>query len=77
MSKYIIAEMKLGIISGEQKRIIEPYLDARLFRQRKTYDEYYVDIDVIEGNFSIRDLMILAEGFDIEVKSNRIVISET
>jgi len=73
----IIAEVKIGLISGEQKRIIEPYLDARFFRQRKTYDEYYVDIDVIEGNFSIRDLMILAEGFDIEVKSNRIIISET
>lgn len=65
----------LGIISGEQKRALECYVDARAFSQRKSYDEYYVDLINFECVLDLRDLMILAESFEIIVTEDSVIIS--
>ena len=66
----------LGIISGEQRRSLECYVDARAFRQRKTYDEYYVDLTNFECNLDLRDLMILAERFKIKVLEDSVMVTD-
>lgn len=63
----------LSIMSGDEKRALENYVDCRLFRQRKSYDEYTIgnqyvyleDLDVV-------DLMIIAENFKVTVYPNAI-----
>lgn len=65
----------LGIISGEKKRALECYVDPRAFRQRKSYDEYYVDLTNFECVLDLRDLMILAEDFEITVTEDSVVVS--
>jgi len=70
----IVMNIETGIISGEQKRVLECYVDSRHFRQRKSFDEYYVDIDIVEFKHGINDLMILAEEFSIQITSNSLVI---
>ena len=67
----------LGIISGEQKRALECYVDARAFRQRKTFDEYYVDFTNFERVIDLRDLMILAERFKIIVLEDAVIVTDT
>ena len=70
-------ELVLGIISGDQKRALECYVDARDFRQRKTYDEYYVDVtSCTHDNIEINDLTILAELFKVLVLDDCILISD-
>ena len=68
--------LNLGIITGEQKRSIERYVDSRFFEQRKTYDEFYVRTPTAEFNLHLNDLMILAEDFQVSVLSNSIQISD-
>ena len=68
---------RLGIISGEQKRALECYVDARAFRQRKTFDEYYVDLTNFERVIDLRDLMILAERFKIIVLEDAVIVTDT
>jgi hypothetical protein len=67
-------DLDVGIITGEQKRVLECYIDSRLFRQRKSYDEYYVDslLEKFKGN--INDLCILAEEFDVRVHADGIIL---
>lgn len=65
-----------GIISGEAKRNLECYIDSRFFRQRKSYDEYYVDTDSVELSLGINDLMILAEDFDVRVMTDSIYLEQ-
>ena len=67
----------LGIISGEQRRALECYVDSRAFRQRKTYDEYYVDLTNFERVLDLRDLMILAERFKIIVLEDAVIVTNT
>ncbi|MCP4395562.1 MAG: hypothetical protein GY804_15040 [Alphaproteobacteria bacterium] len=67
----------LGIISSEQKRALECYVDARAFRQRKTFDEYYVDLTSFERVIDLRDLMILAERFKIIVLEDAVIVTDT
>ena len=64
----------LGIIEGDQKRLLENYVDERLLTQRKQYDEYYVNIAVLEIEIDIRDLMILAEKFKVTVLESGVTI---
>jgi len=59
--------LELGLIDGDQKRVLECYIDSRLFRQRKNYDEYYVDSNVEEFKGGLDDLGILAEVFGVRV----------
>ena len=66
----------LGIISGKQRRSLECYVDARAFRQRKTFDEYYVDLSNFERELGLGDLMILAEHFKIIVLEDSVIVSD-
>jgi hypothetical protein len=69
-------ELQMGIIEGNVKRRIEDYIDHRLFRQRKDYDEYVIDVTNIEFNATISDLMILAKSVNVRVLEDCIMLSE-
>ena len=62
----------LSLISGDEKRFLETYLNPVLFRQRKSYDEYYVDVSEVEVNLSLAELMKLSEWFDVTVHSDHV-----
>jgi|TARA_R110000850_G_scaffold203712_1_gene330037 hypothetical protein len=66
----------LGIIEGDKKRFLESYIDSRLFRQRKTYDEYYIDVTAVEVNMDLGLLMILAEQFKVLVLDDCVILSD-
>ena len=66
----------LGIISGKQRKALECYIDARAFRQRKSFDEYYVDLTNVEMGLDLRDLMIFAERFKVIVLEDAIIIAD-
>lgn len=59
--------LNLGIIEGYKKRVLENYIDGRFFIQRKSYDEYYVEIEDIELSWTINDLIELSNYFNISV----------
>ena len=66
--KVLMSFEKLSIIDRDAKRHLEDYLDARCFSQRKSYDEYYIDVQNAEfDNLGSRDLMYLAQRFKVEV----------
>mgnify|MGYP003646193876 CR=1 FL=1 len=67
---------RLGIISGESKRLLEDYVDTRYFSQRKSYDEWVVDYDEIELSLDLKDLFILSERFEIRVGDGWIELEE-
>ena len=64
----------LGIIDGNDKRALESYVHPFHFRQRKSYDEYYIDITSVESALSFNDLTILAENFTVRVLENGHVV---
>ena len=66
----------LGIIEGDKKRFLESYIDSRLFRQRKTYDEYCIDVTAVEVNMDLGLLMILAEQFKVLVLDDCVILSD-
>lgn len=66
----------LGIIDGDKKRKLEDYIDSRLFRQRKSYDEYYIDVTNYNVDIEIGDLMIIAEAFKVIVLADSVIITE-
>lgn len=66
----------LGIISGEEKRVLECYIDPRDFKQRKTYDEYTITSTNCIAPLHIADLMILGEHFRILVIKDCVIISD-
>lgn len=66
----------LGIITGEQKRHLENYVDRLVFRQRKNYDEFYIDVTNFESSLDLRQLMRLSESFTIRLLEDCVIISE-
>ena len=66
----------LGIIEGNKKRFLENYIDERLFRQRKSFDEYYIDVTSINLNIDLGLLMILAEQFKVIVLEDCVILSD-
>ena len=66
----------LGIIGGHKKRFLENYIDERLFTQRKTYDEYYIDVSNVKINIDLGLLMILAEQFKIIILEDCVILSD-
>ena len=70
-----IITLRLGIITGEQKRSLERYVDPSLFKQRKNYDEYYVDPFYKEFQYELADLMVISKMFNVTISSNEIEIS--
>ena len=69
--------IEVGLLTGEQKRALECYVDARCFRQRKSYDEYYVDTDPVAISLRLQDLYVLAEEFTIEVGPDAVYLRST
>ncbi len=67
---------RLGIISGDSKRLLEAYVDTRAFSQRKCYDEWVVDWCAIDLDLDLRDLFILSERFDIRVGNGWVELEE-
>ena len=76
MGKLRIELGSLGIIEGDKKRFLETYIDSRLFRQRKTYDEYYIDVTAVEVIMDLGLLMILAEQFKVMVLEDCVILSD-
>jgi hypothetical protein len=76
MDKLRIEVGSLGIIEGDKKRFLETYIDSRLFRQRKTYDEYYIDVTAVEVIMDLGLLMILAEQFKVMVLEDCVILSD-
>ena len=67
----------LGIISGDNKRSLECYVHPAYFRQRKSYDEYYIDVTSVEIALDFNDLTILAENFKVRVlEDGHVMLSE-
>lgn len=68
----------LGIISGEQKRLLESFIGSKYFEQRKNYDEYYFSANMIavEEDIGVHDLMVIADLFHVEVFPNSLHISD-
>ena len=69
--------LKFGIICGDDKRVLEEYVDSRNFTQRKAYDEYYIVNNNVEINLDLGLLMILAEQFKIIVGADEVEIAES
>ena len=67
---------RLGIIEGDAKRLLEPYVDGRLFSQRKNYDEYTIDTDSVKIRMDIKDLFILSEKFIVNVENGWVELEE-
>jgi hypothetical protein len=76
MQKLRLELGAMGIIEGDTKRFLESYIDSRLFRQRKTYDEYYIVVTNVEVNMDLGMLMILAEQLKVRVLEDCVILSE-
>ena len=74
--KVILELGTLSILSGDEKRALECYVDARLFRQRKQFDEWLVSGQVTV-DIDLNDLMILADHFIVEVCSDGVALKNT
>lgn len=73
----IIELGSLGLLSGDDKRALENYVHPSYFRQRKSYDEYYVDVTNLDLDLDLRDLQILADDFKVRILSDgHVIISE-
>ena len=66
----------LGIIDLDQKRALECYIDERLFRQIKSFSGYYVDINEIDLEIDIKDLMVLADQFNVIVSYGSVILKD-
>ena len=64
------------IVTGEIKRLIEQYNTGIVFRQRKSYDEYYSKT-VQKVDTSIEVLSLLSEGgLIVEIHGDEIFLKE-
>jgi hypothetical protein len=66
----------LGIISGEQKRALECFVDVRIFDQRKSFDEFTINTTNIQAAIGLKELMILAEVFIVRVLEDSVLLSD-
>ena len=66
----------LGIISGDEKRFLEKYVDPKIFRQRKSFDEYYIDESKVDVDLSLTTLMALSEWFKVSVHSDHASLTQ-
>ena len=65
---------RLGIIEGDAKRLLEPYVDGRLFSQRKTYDEYYFDEATVELTIDVIGSLNQL-GFKVSINWQEVILS--
>lgn len=66
----------LGVISGDNKRWLEDYVDSSLFVQRKDYDEYTVIRGYTAAKLDLYDFKNISEYFKVTINSDSIDISE-
>ena len=66
----------LSILNGYEKRALEDYVDTRMFRQRKQFDEWLVSGQVTV-DIDLGDLMILADHFIVEVCNDGVALKNT
>ena len=66
----------IGIIDGDNKRILENYTGNDIFTQRKSYDEYYIDVTSCEVEIELDDLMRLSRTFVIKVWTDALILAE-
>ena len=74
MSLITLDATGIGIIDGDSKRMLQSYVDERIFRQRKSYDEFYMDENMFVLELDIDDLMRLSRMFTINVLQNSVTI---
>jgi len=72
----IEVDLNIGIICGDDKRVLEEYVDSSNFKQRKNYDEYYIVNKNVELNLDLGLLMILAETFKVTVCADSVCIED-
>ena len=72
----IDVHLKFGIIDGESKRVLEEYVDSSNFKQRKSYDEYYIVNHEAKLNLDLGRLMNLAETFKVTVYGDEVCIED-
>lgn len=65
----------LGIVEGDEKRILEAFIGEESFTRRKNYDEFYCRVTTKEVDVDIKDLMWISEHFRVLVVSDAIIIS--
>lgn len=75
MSLITLDATGIGIIDGDSKRLLQLYVNETIFRQRKSYDEFYMDQNMFVLDLDIDDLMILSRCFNIEVFQKSISIT--
>lgn len=72
--------LDFGIIVGEDKRILEQYVDPDNFKQRKSFDEYYIEERFVclkpDITLSVELLRTLSKDFHVRVFTDEIVLSE-
>jgi hypothetical protein len=72
----IEVDLNIGIICGDDKRILEEYVDSSNFKQRENYDEYYIVNKNVKLNLDLGWLMILAETFKVTVYADSVCIED-
>ena len=69
-----LVDLEFSIIDGDTMRLLENYLDTRIFEQRKSFDEYYVMTSQVEMEVNLGILMILSEGVHVEVYKDSVTL---
>lgn len=64
----------LGIISGNNKRVLETYTGGHIFDQRKTYDEYSINVSSCDVEVDLNELMNLSGVFSIVLLPNCVLL---
>ena len=75
MSLITLDATGIGIIDGDSKRLLQLYVNETIFRQRKSYNEFYMDQNMFVLDLDIDDLMRLSRCFNIEVFQKSISIT--
>ena len=68
-------KLETGIVSGCTKRLLEQYNTGIVFKQRKSYDEYYSETQG-EVDITLEVLSLISERLNVEVQGDVIVITE-
>ena len=70
-----LIKLELGIITGDDKRLLERLIGKEAFKQRKSYDEYYCELESIHLDITLGDLIFLANNFGIVINEEGVRIT--
>lgn len=68
--------LDFSIVTGDTVRAIADYIDTRYFTQRKSFDEYYCDVKVLDVDMELADLLILSESVNVLIEDGNIHITD-